>query len=88
MADEYRRFQERPGGCPAYEKDAAVSEVFVCEVFICGLIFLGKRIAVNIYNRFTKRLQGHDIIHPGERFCRVNVGGQLCAHTVCRLLNP
>jgi len=27
MADEYRRYPSRPGGCPAYEKNSEVSEV-------------------------------------------------------------
>jgi hypothetical protein len=79
MADEYRRYQQRPGGCPPYEKDAAVSEVFN--------FFWERERVLNIYNLFTKHLQGHDIVHPGERFCRVDVGGRLCAHTVCQLLS-
>ena len=50
--------------------------------------FLGDGEVINIYNIFTKCLQGHDIVHPGEQFCRVDVGGQLCAHTVYQLLSP
>jgi hypothetical protein len=72
MADEYKRYESRPGGCLEYEKDAAVSEFL--DMDWRGVI---------IYFTFTKRLQGHSIVHPGERFCRIAVDNYLCPHTVC-----